>query len=119
VLGYGVLFIAIEVLGTLAKRAFGNFGFMAATGISGVASSASAKAAAAILSASGKVSPELAGTAVVIASIASALTNLPLIFRHLSRPLLLRIVGFTALQMAVGIGILAVQHHYLSHSMPH
>ena len=114
VLGYGVLFVAIEVVGTLAVRIFGNLGFMAASGISGIASSASATAAAADLSAVGKISPELAGTATVIASMASALTNLPLVFKRLSRPVLLRMASLNALQIAVGIAVLAAQHHFLS-----
>jgi uncharacterized membrane protein (DUF4010 family) len=42
VVAYGLLFIAIEVVGTLAQRAFGNIGFLVASGISGIASSASA-----------------------------------------------------------------------------
>jgi uncharacterized membrane protein (DUF4010 family) len=114
VLGYGILFIAIEVVGTLAERVFGSIGFMAATGISGVVSSASATVAAANLSASGKITPELAGTAIVIASMASALTNVPLVFKRLSGAVLLRITSSTALQIIVGVIVLAVQHHFLS-----
>jgi len=111
VLSYGLLFITIEVIGTLAERGFGNVGFMAASAISGIASSASATAAAANLSASGKITPELAGTAAVLASMASALTNVPLVFKRISRALLLRIATSTALQIAVGIAVLAVQHY--------
>ena len=114
VLGYGMLFIAIEVIGTLAERLFGNIGFMLANGISGVASSASATVAAANLSTSGKITPELAGTAVVIASMASAFTNVPLVFKRLSGKVLFRIVSSTVLQIIVGITVLAVQHHFLS-----
>ena len=111
VLSYGLLFIAIEVVGTLAQRAFGNIGFLVASGISGIASSASAAAAAANLSASGKITPELAGTATVIVSMVSAMTNVPLVFKRLSRPLLLRVASSTALQIVVGIAVLAAQHH--------
>jgi uncharacterized membrane protein (DUF4010 family) len=114
VLGYGILFIAIQVVDTLAERVFGNIGFMLASGISGVASSASATAAAGNLSASAKITPELAGTAVVIASMASALTNVPLVFKRLSGTVLFRIASSTALQIIVGITVLAVQHHFLS-----
>jgi uncharacterized membrane protein (DUF4010 family) len=114
VLGYGILFIAIEVVGTLAERVFGNIGFMAASGISGVPSSASATVAAANLSASAKITPELAGTSTVIASMASALTNVPLVFRHLSGKVLFRNASSTALQIVVGIAILAIQHYFLS-----
>jgi uncharacterized membrane protein (DUF4010 family) len=111
VLSYGLLFIAIEVVGTLAQRAFGNIGFLVASGISGIASSASAAAAAANLSASGKITPELAGTATVIVSMVSAMTNVPLVFKRLSRPLLLRVASSTALQIVVGIAVLAAQHY--------
>jgi uncharacterized membrane protein (DUF4010 family) len=112
VLFYGILFIAIEVIGTLAHRAFGNSGFMAASAISGLASSASATAASANLAANAKITAELAGTATVIASMASAFTNLPLVFRRLPRRLLLRIVSSTCIQIAVGIVVLAVQHRF-------
>ena len=111
VLAYGLLFIVIEVIGTLAQRAFGNIGFLAASGISGIASSASSAAAAAILSANGKITPELAGTATVIVSMVSALTNVPLVFKRLSRKLLLRVASSTALQIVVGIAVLAAQHY--------
>lgn len=114
VLGYGMLFITIQVVGTLAVKVFGNIGFMLASGISGVASSASATAAAGNLSASAKITPELAGTAVVIASMASALTNVPLVFKRLHRTVLFRIASSTALQIMVGITVLAVQHYFLS-----
>jgi len=114
VLVYGILFIAIEVIGTLANRAFGNIGFMSASGISGVVSSASATAAAANLSTGGKITPELAGMATVIASMASALTNVPLVFKRLSGPILLKITWLTALQMIVGAAVLAAQHFFLS-----
>ena len=112
VLGYGILFIAIQVVGTLAERVFGNIGFMAASGISGVISSASATAAAANLSASAKITPELAGMAAVIASMASALTNVPLVFKRLPGTVLFRIASSTALQIIVGIAVLALQHYF-------
>ena len=109
VLSYGILFLAIQVLGTLAARIFGNLGFIAASGISGIASSASATAAAANLSAGAKITPALAGTGAVIASMASALTNLPVVFKRLSRPVLLKVAFSTSLQVAVGIAVLAAQ----------
>lgn len=110
VLSYGILFLAIQVLATLAERRFGNLGLMVASGISGLASSASATAAAANLASGGTISPALAGTAAVIASMASALTNLPLVFKHLPRPALRRVVVSTALQVTIGITVLAIQH---------
>jgi uncharacterized membrane protein (DUF4010 family) len=114
VLGYGILFLAIQVVGTLSARLFGNFGLMVASGISGVASSASTTVAVANLSAGGKITAELAGTAAVIGSMTSALTNVPVVFKRLSGTVLFRMASSTALQIVVGIVVLAVEHHFLS-----
>jgi uncharacterized membrane protein (DUF4010 family) len=115
VLSYGMLFVAIEILGTLAHRAFGNAGFMAATALSALASSASATAAAANLAASGKIMPELAGTAAVIASMASAVTNVPLVTKRVAtRDGAIRFASSTLIQVAAGIAVLAVQHFVIS-----
>jgi len=114
VLGYGILFLAIQVVGTLAARLFGNLGLMVASGISGVASSASTTVAVANLSASGKITAELAGTATVIGSMTSALTNVPVVFKRLSGTVLFRMASSTALQIVVGVVVLAVEHHFLS-----
>ena len=113
VLSYGILFLVIQVIGTLAARLFGNFGLLIASGVTGMASSASASAAAANLSASGDIAPSLAGTAAVIASMASALTNLPVVFKRVPRPVLLKIAFSTSAQVVVGIAALAVQRFLL------
>lgn len=115
VLSYAILFLAIQVVGSLAERIFGNLGFIAASGISGIASSASSTAAAANLSASGKILPALAGTAVVIASMTSTLTNLPLVFKRLSRHLQVRITFSTLLQIAIGLAVLLGQRLLVFH----
>ena len=112
VLGYGILFLAIQALGTLAERLFGSFGLMAASGISGVASSASTTVAVANLCASGKITPELAGTAAVIGSMTSALTNVPVVFKRLPSKIVFKIASSTGLQILVGIAVLAVQHYF-------
>lgn len=111
VLRFGCLFVAMQVVTTLAQRSLGDYGFMVATALGGFVSSASATAAAATLCAAGKISPELAGTAAVLASIASALVNLPLIAKHLaSRKLVSRLFIATSAQAVIGIAVLAVQH---------
>ncbi len=110
ILSYGILFLGIQVTGTLAVRFFGNLGLIAASGISAIASSASATAAVANLALIGSIAPALAGTATVVASMTSALANLPMIFRRLSRPLLIRIAFSTTLQVAIGIAVLVGQH---------
>ena len=115
VLSYGLLFLAIQVLGTLAARFFGNMGLLAASVLSGMASSASATAAAANLAASQKIIPALAGTAAVVASMSSAMTNLPMVFKRLPRPAFMKMLLSTALQVGAGIGVLAIQHFLIFH----
>jgi uncharacterized membrane protein (DUF4010 family) len=110
VIYYGLLFLAIQVGGTLAERLFGTGGLITASCLSGMASSASATAAAANLSASLKITPALAGTATVIASMASLVTNLPLIFKRVTRLVLFKVTLSTALQVALGIAVLIGQH---------
>lgn len=113
VLWFGLLFVLMTVAGTLAERAAGDYGFMVVNGLSGFVSSASATAAAATMSAGGKISPALAGTAAVLASMASALINLPLIVKRSSRPVVARLAGITGLQVTVGLAVLALQHFVL------
>jgi uncharacterized membrane protein (DUF4010 family) len=115
VLSYGLLFLAMQVVATLAERHFGNLGLIVASGIGGLASSASATAAAANLASNGAVSSAAAGTAAVIASMASALTNLPLVFKHLPRPALRRVAISTALQVVIGTAVLAIQRFLVFH----
>jgi uncharacterized membrane protein (DUF4010 family) len=109
VLFYGGLFLVIQVLSTLAERHLGVRGFLAASWFAGMASSASATAAAANLGASHKIAPALAGTATVVASMASLVTNLPLIFRRVPRPTFTKVGLWTALQVAIGLGVLTGQ----------
>jgi len=47
----------------------------------------------------------------------SALTNVPLVFKGLPRSLLFRIASSTALQVVVGVGVLAAQHYVFSHAL--
>lgn len=119
VLWFGLVFVAIEAIGGLAQHGAGNYGFMAVSVVSGFVSSASSTAAAASLAARGKVSAELAGTACVLASMASAIINLPLVYKRLpNRTVRLRLAALTALQIAVGIAVLAVQHFWLNIGAP-
>ena len=78
VLRFGLLFIAIQVCGTLLTKAFGSNGLLATSVIGGLVSSASTTAAAATMARHGSILPlSTAGSAAVLASIASALVNLP------------------------------------------
>ncbi|HUB61202.1 MAG TPA: DUF4010 domain-containing protein [Puia sp.] len=107
VLRFGGLFIAIQVAGILITRAFGSNGLLVTSFFGGLASSASTTAAAATMARHGNISPSIAGSAVVLASLASALINLPIVWRIIRDRTIVRRLG---LQMATIItaGIAAV-----------
>lgn len=78
---FGVLFLVLEIAGGIAQHTLGHFGFYAVSFIGGLVSSASAVASAAGLAAAGSVPPEVAGFGAILASLTSALVNLPLVLR--------------------------------------
>lgn len=81
VLRFGVLFIVIQIVGTLLTRLFGTSGMFAVAILGGLVSSASTTAAAATMAMHGQLSPASAGSAAVLASLASAVINLPIVWR--------------------------------------
>ena len=81
VLRFGILFISIDVAGTLLTRYFGSYGMLATGVFGGLVSSASTTAAAATMAMHGKISASLAGSATVLTSLASAAVNLPIVWR--------------------------------------
>lgn len=106
-LKFGVMFLILEVAGTLAQRALGQTGFYTVSLLGGMVSSATAVAAAANLSAAGRITPEVAGTGAILASLASALVTLPLIIRVGRTPALTRrvavVLGAVILLGALGV----------------
>jgi uncharacterized membrane protein (DUF4010 family) len=101
---FGLLFLAIQIVGTLAVRWLGNSGVLLVSVIGGTVSSASTTAAAANLMSHGGISPIQAGTATVLTSITSTAMNLPIVRRRLKEKALVRqIILATSLQAAVGI----------------
>jgi uncharacterized membrane protein (DUF4010 family) len=80
-LKFGLIFLTLQVLGTLATRSLGEAGFFAVSIVGGLVSSASAVASAAALAAAGTLPPAIAGIGALLASAASALVNLPLVAR--------------------------------------
>jgi uncharacterized membrane protein (DUF4010 family) len=81
VLKYAVIFLALEVAGTLAQRSLGHAGFYVVSALGGIVSSASAVASAANLAASGTVTPFSAAVGALLASATSALISAPLVAR--------------------------------------
>jgi uncharacterized membrane protein (DUF4010 family) len=78
---FGIIFLALDIGGTLAQRALGETAFYVVSAVGGLVSSASAVASAANLSAAGTLPPYVAGNGAIIASAMSAIVNLPLVAR--------------------------------------
>ncbi|HEX3702626.1 MAG TPA: DUF4010 domain-containing protein [Vicinamibacterales bacterium] len=93
-LKFGLVFLALQIGGTLAQRALGTFGFYAVSLAGGAVSSASAVASAATLAAAGTLSPDVAGAGAIIASGTSALVDLPIVARLAGDRRLTRRVGW-------------------------
>lgn len=113
VLKFGAVFIAIQITGTVLTRLFGNSGMLAVSVIGGMVSSASTTAAAATMAMHGQISPSLAGSATVLASLASAAVNLPIVWRTTdNKAVFRRLVIQTAGIMAAGILAVVVDRIY-------
>jgi uncharacterized membrane protein (DUF4010 family) len=104
VLTFASLFILIQVVSTLGERYLGKFGFLGISILGGLMSRASTSAAAANMVAHGQLPPGEAGAGVVLASLASALINLPIIQRRAKNPALTR----RLVTLTVGLAILGV-----------
>ncbi len=111
VLSFAVLFLVIQIVSELGQRHLGRLGFLGISVLGGCVSSASTSAAAAKMVAHGQIDPSAAGTGVVLTSFASALINLPIIYRRAKNPRLFRrVTVFTISLILIGIAALAVTH---------
>jgi uncharacterized membrane protein (DUF4010 family) len=111
---FGLLFLTIQIVGTLAVRWLGNSGVLLVSIIGGTVSSASTTAAAANLLTHGNISALQAGTATVLTSIASTAMNLPIVKRQIKDKRIVREIMFvTALQGAVGIAALFCERWFM------
>lgn len=110
VLSFAFLFLALQIVATLGQRLIGNAGFQIVSVLGGLFSSASTTAAAANMVMHGKVTAEQAGIAVILTSVASALVNLPIMWRQpKAKPAMRAVVLSSALQVAAGIGVIIAQ----------
>jgi uncharacterized membrane protein (DUF4010 family) len=80
-LKFGLIFLILQIVSTLAQDVLGEPAFYAVSVAGGLVSSASAVASAGSLAAHGTLSPAVAGTGAVLASLASAMVNLVLTAR--------------------------------------
>lgn len=104
----GSLFIAIQVSATLGERLIGQAGIVIVSLFGGLVSSASATAAAAILASHGNIPAWEAALCTVLASIASMLSNIPIVHRQVhNRQLLARLSLSSAVIALAGGAVLA------------
>jgi uncharacterized membrane protein (DUF4010 family) len=94
-------------VGVLTTRALGDLGFLIVSVVGGTVSSASAVAAAASLASQGTVTPDVAASGAIAASIASVLVNFPFILRA-RHTVLSRQLGFIMATIALcgAVGLL-------------
>jgi uncharacterized membrane protein (DUF4010 family) len=111
VIEFALLFLAIQIVSTLGERHLGNLGFLGVSALGGLVSSASTSAAAASMVGHGEMPATLAGAGVVVASITSAMINLPIIFRNGNRAVSSRLAKVTISLCAVGLVFLVVQQY--------
>jgi uncharacterized membrane protein (DUF4010 family) len=107
VVWFGLLFIVIQVVGTLLNRFFGSYGMLATGIVGGLVSSASTTAAASTMAMHGKISAALAGSTTVLTSLASAAVNLPIVWRATKNKAVVRRVTMEMVTVVL-MGILAV-----------
>ncbi|MGH7780497.1 MAG: MgtC/SapB family protein [Candidatus Binataceae bacterium] len=107
VLRFAAMFLAIAAAGSLATRFLGTMGFLALSVFGGLVSSASTTATAAALAAAGKISPDSAGMAVVLTSMASALIDIPIVYGQIrSKPVFYRVAATSAAVIVLGLGVM-------------
>jgi uncharacterized membrane protein (DUF4010 family) len=112
VINFAILFLLIQILSTLGQRYLGKLGFLGMSVLGGLVSSASTSAAAANMVGHGQMQAALAGAGVVLASIASALINLPIIARNVKNPTLSRrLMLLTVLLSLIGVAFLAFEEY--------
>lgn len=115
VLNFALLFLVIQIVSTLGERHLGKFGFLGISAVGGLVSSASTSAAAATMVGHHEMRAALAGDGVVVASVASALINLPIIHRNAgNRAVSRRLAAITVSLCLLGLAFLAVQEYCLA-----
>lgn len=115
VLRFALLFLVVQIVADLADRLLGGAGFQTVTVLGGLVSSASTTAASANMAMHGKVTVFQAGVAAVLASMASALADLPIVRRQIKNRAVVRELTISSLlQVVVGIAILLLQTRFLA-----
>jgi uncharacterized membrane protein (DUF4010 family) len=104
---FGLFFLTIQALGALGQRFLGQAGSIMVSFLGGFVSSASSTAAVGSLTAHHQVSPRTAAICTVLASVASALVNLPIIYRTTRQiGTFRRLIVVSAISTAIGLVVL-------------
>lgn len=103
---FGVMFMIIQVVSTIALRELGEGGLFAVAIIGGIISSVGAVASIANLAAQGEIAGQVATMGVVMTTVSSLLFCIPFVSRFGRDPRLSRTVAFTIIAIA-GVGVLA------------
>jgi uncharacterized membrane protein (DUF4010 family) len=117
ILKFALLFLALACGGTLAQRFFGSLGFLALAALGGLVSSASTTATAAALASTSRISPEIAGLATILTSVASSLVNLPLVYQQTRQKPLVRTLAVISVLIVLLGGIVFAIAQWL-HGQP-
>ncbi|MGH9378720.1 MAG: DUF4010 domain-containing protein, partial [Terriglobia bacterium] len=113
VMTFGALFVLIEISGKLAERYLGHLGFLALSFVGGLASSSSAAATAAIMTARNQIKPEVAGVAIVLCSIASSLIDVPLVYQQTrNKQMAKSLLAFSGAMVTIGLVVLLAVLHW-------
>lgn len=110
----GGIFLVIQIISRLAERHTGRLGFLIVSFIGGLVSSASTTASAALMNARGEIDAPVAAAAVVLASVSSALSNLPIIYQQTRNKTLSRVVALVSFAVVLlGLGVLGMTRKVL------
>lgn len=105
-LEFGLVFLVLTVISTLAQRHLGAVAFYVVTLLGGMVSSASSAATAANLAAQGRIAPAQAAYGTALASLASAVILVPIVRRAARNSILARrilaVIGWMLLAGAAG-----------------
>ncbi|MCC7500096.1 MAG: MgtC/SapB family protein [Bryobacterales bacterium] len=104
---FGLIFITIQIIGSLGQRYLGHFGFLIVVLLGGLVSTASTVGVAATLAMRHSIDMQTAGFATVLASMMKAFTNPPLLHHELRLwPVTRKIIMLSSI--VVGSGILTM-----------
>jgi uncharacterized membrane protein (DUF4010 family) len=104
---FGLIFVIIQIGSSLGRRFLGQYGAVLVSTLGGLASSASSTAAVASLSEHGQITPMIAAVSTVLASVASTLVNLPIVYRETGDRALVRSLLLVSLLITV-VGLAAL-----------